>query len=487
MLKKSIATLRNHSAFFVISSVFFVLYALISLLNHYFFRTYALDLGLYTNALYDYAHFRFNYSEVFKDHLENLLSDHFDLFLMLVSPFYYLFGTYTLLIVQIIFIHIGAAGIYKNVLLYHNNKRIALIVTSAFMIFYGVFSALAFDYHSNVIASMLVPWLFYFFQKQHWKKSFFCVLLILITKENMALWAGFICIGLFLLHFKEPVKKKYASLFCAFSFLYFISVVQFIMPALSSGGKYVHADYHYFGNNFSEVISGIISNPLKAIKALFLNHSGDVRNNNFKAETYVFVLLSGGLVLLIDFRFLLMLVPIFLQKMYHDNPVMWTVSRQYNIEFAPIISLCIIVTLVSIKKNKLKIILSSIFLALSIVATIRLGDNTYCYMDRNSIRLYQDGHYQSHYQVSKVYAAMKMIPPEAAVSAQSMFLPHLSLRDKIYQYPMIKDANYIIVSLTKRSYPLNPQQLTDSVIQLQHSSGWETMYSEDNVFIFRKK
>ena len=102
MLKKSIATLRNHSAFFVISSVFFVLYALISLLNHYFFRTYALDLGLYTNALYDYAHFRFNYSEVFKDHLENLLSDHFDLFLMLVSPFYYLFGTYTLLIVQII-------------------------------------------------------------------------------------------------------------------------------------------------------------------------------------------------------------------------------------------------------------------------------------------------------------------------------------------------------------------------------------------------
>ncbi len=81
---------------------FGIIYSLISLVNHYCFRTYALDLGAYTNALYDYIHLQWNDSSVFKEVPENLLSDHFDLYLILFSPFIYLFKTYTLLIIQII-------------------------------------------------------------------------------------------------------------------------------------------------------------------------------------------------------------------------------------------------------------------------------------------------------------------------------------------------------------------------------------------------
>ena len=42
-----------------------VLYCLISLVNHYLFKTYALDLGLYTHAMYDYAHFRIDDCSMF--------------------------------------------------------------------------------------------------------------------------------------------------------------------------------------------------------------------------------------------------------------------------------------------------------------------------------------------------------------------------------------------------------------------------------------
>ena len=70
-----------------------VLYCLISLVNHYLFKTYTLDLGLYTHALYDYAHFRLSDCSMFKPVPQNLLSDHFDLYLMLLSPLVYIFGT----------------------------------------------------------------------------------------------------------------------------------------------------------------------------------------------------------------------------------------------------------------------------------------------------------------------------------------------------------------------------------------------------------
>jgi len=105
--------------------VFFgLLYALISLVNHYTFRTYALDLGLYTNALYDYAHLQWNDSTVFKEVAVNLLSDHFDLYLIIFSPFGFIFQTYTLLIIQIIFVLIGGIGVYQYLMFTNNNSRL---------------------------------------------------------------------------------------------------------------------------------------------------------------------------------------------------------------------------------------------------------------------------------------------------------------------------------------------------------------------------
>ena len=93
--------------------IFGMIYALISLVNHQLFRTYSLDLGLYTNALYDYSHFQFNDSTTFKESSENLLADHFDIYLMLFSMLSYFLGTNTLLVVQIAALIFGALGVKK--------------------------------------------------------------------------------------------------------------------------------------------------------------------------------------------------------------------------------------------------------------------------------------------------------------------------------------------------------------------------------------
>ena len=100
----------------IIAVVFFaIVYSLISLVNHYNFRTYAYDLGLMNNAMYDYAHFRFNNCTIIQPELKNYLSEHFELFILLLSPFSYLFGTYTLLIFQIVAILFGGFGVYRYI------------------------------------------------------------------------------------------------------------------------------------------------------------------------------------------------------------------------------------------------------------------------------------------------------------------------------------------------------------------------------------
>ena len=90
-----------------------VLYCLISLVNHYLFKTYSLDLGFYTHIMYDYAHVRIDDYFIFSRAPRSVLSDHFDLYLMLLSPLIYVFGSYTLLIVQIAGVLLGGWGVYK--------------------------------------------------------------------------------------------------------------------------------------------------------------------------------------------------------------------------------------------------------------------------------------------------------------------------------------------------------------------------------------
>ncbi|HEY4799718.1 MAG TPA: DUF2079 domain-containing protein, partial [Bacteroidia bacterium] len=97
----------------IISMIFFATaYSLLSLVNHYNFRTYAYDLGVQNSALWDYAHFRFNNCTLIQPELKNYLSEHFELFIMLLAPFSFVFGTYTLLIFQIVAVLFGGFGVY---------------------------------------------------------------------------------------------------------------------------------------------------------------------------------------------------------------------------------------------------------------------------------------------------------------------------------------------------------------------------------------
>lgn len=50
---------------------------------------------------------------------------------------------------------------------------------------------------------------------------------------------------------------------------------------------------------------------------------------------------------------------------------------------------------------------------------------------------------------------LSLVPPEAAVSAQSGLYPHLSHRRQVYQFPTIADADYIVLDVTN-----NPVTLT---------------------------
>ena len=253
-------------------------FASISFINHYNFRTYGWDLGINQNAIFDYAHFRWNDCMIMQPSFDNVLADHFSLYPIIVSPFYWIFASYTMLVFQWGSILFGGLGIYKFVHLISKSKKLATISVIHFFSIWGIYSALSFDYHDNVVAAMLVPWFLYYYRKEKYFKSILFFVFILISKENMALWAGFIALGLSFRHIinKEWSRLKLSGFLTFTAFLYFIVILKLIIPELSNtDGVYLHHSFNALGSNFGEVIINIFKHPIRAIELLFENHSGD--------------------------------------------------------------------------------------------------------------------------------------------------------------------------------------------------------------------
>lgn len=463
-----------------------ILYSIISIVNHYFFRTYALDLGAYTNALFDYSHFRWNDSTVFKEVGENLLADHFDLYLMIFSPLSLLFGTYTLLIVQIVFVLLGGIGVYQYFNLSPKTEKVSIYASLYFFLFFGVWAAIAFDYHSNVVAAALVPWFFYFLKKKMFWATSALFFLLLISKENISLWVAFICLGLMIEYRKDNFVRNYLLLASLVSFLYFFFIINIAMPYFSNNNLYPHFQYNCLGESFSEAILYLIHNPIESIKILFINHTAQPYGDYVKLELHVLLLFSGLPLLLRKPQYLLMLVPVYFQKLFHNNPQMWGFGGQYSIEFAPILAIGAFMVISTIKNEKGIKIASISLLVLASASSIRTMDNTVSYTDKDKIRFYQASHYTKGYDVDKVHGLLSGLPREAIVSALSPFVPHLALRDKAYQFPIIKDAEYIVYSTKESTYPLQKEDFNLMTKNLESSPEWTVKYKDDDFVILKR-
>ena len=425
-----------------------VLYALISFVNHYLFKTYALDLGLYTNALYDYAHFRAADCSMFKPVQASLLSDHFDLYLMLLSPLVYVFGSYTLLIVQIAAVLLGGWGIYKLIRLYTDDNWLPILAAATLFFSFGIIHAIAFDYHSNVLTAMMLPWLMYFLKQKRYGLATLFVVLFVIGKENMSLWLFFVAIALMWDYRKDKKTLWYLTGYAVFSIAYFFVINMVVMPKLGgSGGGF--ARYAYLGDNYAEIAKNLISHPWEAIQILFTNTLGKPHYDGIKAEFYLCALATGMLLTLLKPNYLLMLLPLIAQKMLASDSLFWGISFQYSVEFMPVLVISAFLVIIKLKKRLPRWVLACALLLSTLLTTFYTVGVPKSLILVDQLCVYQGRHYeQKEFDTRYARQLIDQIPNDASVCAARMFVPHLAMRKEIYDFhsvvPKVR-ADYMLI------------------------------------------
>ena len=417
------------------------------------------------------------------------MADHFDLYLILFAPLIVIFGSYTLIIVQLLAILLGGWGIFKYIDVRFQSPKTALAAMLFFYSFFGTLNAVAVAYHSSVVAASMVPWLFYFVHRRKFIHASLMLVFILIAKENMGFWMFFIASGCIIEYRKNKNITYFLIGAACFSAVYFYSVLHWAMPAFSNGKQSYQLSYSVLGSDLSAIILNIIESPVDTFKLLYTSHVESTYASKVK-QTLHFTLLCSGLPLLIlRPHFLWMLIPIYFQKLFHDDFLKWSIGFHYNIEFGTIMALGLFSIAggmrTRIKKNALSILL----VLLSIGTTISIMDNGDIFMKRSQLRFYKADHYKRIYNVKRAHEALKLIPEEAIVCAQPSFVPHLALRDKIYNFPFIQDAEYIVYSLLEDENPFIEGKemfisITDS---LKNTAQWEVIYEEQLTILKKKK
>jgi uncharacterized membrane protein len=474
--------------------IFGLLYFSVSYFNHHNLRTFCYDYGVYNQAFYDYAHFRINKNTVFEPPLENFLQIHFSTTLMLLAPFYWVFGwltgTYTLLFLQAAIILLGGYGVYLLVKLKTQNFVFAVLALLHYLVLWGRLASISADYIDTTIAASLVPFFLYFFEKKNYWAAAAFFFVVLTAKENMPLWLMFICISMAIIHRRDLQQLKRIALFFAFALIYFYAVFAFIIPYFENPDlPYWGFAYGALGNNVKEAFVFILQNPLKVFFLFFENHSGEPYFDGIKEEFYFVFLLSGGIFVFLRPAFLLMFIPIIAQKMLNDKPLIWGINSFYSVEVTAILSIAVFLIIHRIQLKNSLVLAAIVCISALTTTIIKLESRTSKWYEPNKKKesFFDPQMYDPGVDLEKVKKYLTKLPSDAKISASESLVSHLAYRPVIHCFPVVRNAEYIMLLLDHSTYPLPPDQFSAEKNKYISDPEWLPLVDDYPILILKRK
>jgi hypothetical protein len=336
----------------------------------------------------------------------------------------------------------------------------------------------------------MVPFFFYFFDKNRFYFSLIILFFTFIARENFPIWGFFIALFLFIENIKDSKKRNQAILIGICSVLYLILVFKVFIPYFENPNlPYWSFAYSKMGENFGEVFGFLLSNPLEAFKMLFINHSGDPTFDGIKLELYLTLLFSGGFIFYYKKTYLLLFIPIIAQKVWNDDPVRWGINIFYSIEIVSVMSLAIFSCLLVLKSKTQQYFFGAIICLLTFLTTlVVMNDRTSKWYHREKEKFYVAEFYNYPNNFEGIKEIIKKVPSDASISTTTPILPHLAYRDTIYLFPNIHMANYLLLpKVNTNPYPLSEGEYAEKLNHFKKDPNWIKVFENNDALLLKRK
>jgi len=423
----------------LLAAAFAVYYATCSLLIHESFHSNGWDLGIFDQVVWNTAHGRF-FEYSFRD--ISYAGDHWQPALLLLVPAKWAgFGPQALLAVQATALAAAAIPLFLAVRRLAE-PRIGLAFALAYLLSLGVACAVSFDFHTEAFAPGLAFTGLWCLATGRRALFAAAVLPILALKEDAAILVLALC---WIAWLRFSWRREAAAL-AGISAAYGAIVTLVLMPHFRGADlNPLRERYGYLGDSVPEIAWTMVSRPNLVVDQLARWQA---------VEGVLLVLLAGALLPLAAPKLLPALAPLVALPLLSQEAGQGALNLHYLL-IPSTVSLTIAAIAVGgdhvetlarrasmvrggFTAPRLRRIEAGALVATALIAFAVKSPLPPSFAAEPG-RFEIDGH------ASNARSLVRMIPAGAVVSAQSPFVPHLSEREKIYQFPRLLDAEYVLL------------------------------------------
>lgn len=439
--------LKRHAASLVMSALvlaFAALMAVDTIRQHYQFKTYSWDLGIFNNLMYNLIRGHWFKASPVLGPEGSHIQFHATFGAYLLAPFYALWQKpETLLAMQAILVAAGAIPLYLLAKLRLRSGWLGLVFVYSYLVYAPLHGPLFYDFHFLTISPVFVLITVYCFEAGHRKRLVLAWLVAISMREEVSATLA-VCALYYLLSGKRP---RWALWGGALSALYFLVVKFGVMPAHAKAGQsfsWIFKDLIAPGEaGFGSVLRTLITSPVYAFSTVFSPQKFE----------YLLRTLGPALLLVVRQRLVWMLcLPAFLFTLLSTGyePMLKT-RFQYTANWTPYVMLASIFVLDGWRRTAGGgVRFAAAVPALCLVATL-FSYNFGALFQRNTFVggfhkvdfEVSDAQWRSYQQLRKL---IDQIPESAKVSACELIVPHVSSREDAYTLNRsgAGDADYLI-------------------------------------------
>jgi len=383
---------------YLISTLFFILYATLSLVRHnHFLSVY--DLSVVDQIMWKYSRFLQPTTTIHAYTNTLIFTDHIEFIYLFLSPLYWVWNDVRMLILaQAFFISFSVVPIYLLATEKKLQSFLKFSLATSYLLFFGIQNAMWHDVHSLVFGASFLAWFIYFLDIKKTKWAFLFFFLTIFCKEDLAFVTFFVS-----LVYAVKYKDKETMSFILLSILYLFLVFFIYYP------HFTHDGYRFESKN------GFFSSM----------QASNYINTPAKRETFFYSLAWFG--------FLPLFSPLYLLAAFADITHYFILGQtvqtaqgielHYRVTLAPLLALPTIYTLSKVKK--LNTVVTGIYL-LVCAAVIQY------YLHLPLSYLAKSWFWHTPASVSSIHAVLMFLPNDASVVSEPNITPHIGHRVTIY-------------------------------------------------------
>ncbi len=442
------------------------------------FETGRFDVGNLTQVVWSTAHGRF--LEMTDVHGEQIsrLGAHFDPIVVLLVPLWWIWPSpELLLVVQAVAVALGAVPVYLLARKHLHGERAGLTFAVVYLLYPPTQWLVVDDFHPVAFATPLLLAAIWFLDEKRLLPFAVCAGAACLTKEQIGFVVAMLGVWYAVAHGRRVAGAVILASGTAVAALAIAVIVPLYAPG---GGSPFEGRYEAVGGSPGGIIRGAFQHPLRLLEAL----------TEHRDLAYLLDLLAplAGLSLLSPLLAASALPEIAI-NLLSGTRTQTSIHFHYTAGAIPGLVAAAVLGAAKVERRwpGASPTLGKVLVAVVLVAGVILGPlPIWAHVPFGSTLATADHVVTSHDRAAA--RVLRVIPAGVPVSATNTLGAHLSERERVFSFPVIREAHWVALDLTRPSHLDNGPgtRFPAAYARFRRSGQWVVVREEDGVVVFTR-